>query len=143
MNSLTRIRKDQAMTQDNHRGPASKSPRPNSWRVLQVSYSAISIFIIIFSFVAIQIYNSQESCTTQTTMRTEGSYHKSGPQNWNNSYYEYKVPETSSSCSTKSDSGTGISLWVVGLLLVLSVIGYLFLPKLHRYMHLQKPIVNQ
>lgn len=135
MNSLTRIRKDQAMTQEKHHGPASKLPQSNSWRVLQVSYLAISIFIIIFSFVAIQIYNSQESCTTQTTMRTEGSYYKSGPQNWNNSYYEYKVPETSSTCSSRSDSGTGISLWIVGLLTLLGAAGYILLPKLHRYMH--------
>lgn len=135
MNSLTRIRKDQAMTQENHQRQTSKSSYSNSWRVLKVSYLAIIFFIIIFSFVAIQIYNSQESCTTRTTMRTEGSYYKSGPQNWNNSYYEYKVPETSSTCLSRSDSGTGISLWIVGLLTLLGAGGYILLPKLHRYMH--------
>lgn len=109
--------------------------RSSQWRKLKVVYLTISLLLVVISVVSIQIYNSQESCTTSTTTQKESGYYKSGPQNWNNSSYTYDVPITSSSCSTRSEDGSGVNFGLVILLFLALAVGYLYLPKLYFYLN--------
>jgi hypothetical protein len=106
------------------------------WRKLQVVYLVTALLISVGLIAGAWIYNSQEKCVTTSSTRTEHSYYKSGPQNWNNSAYSYEVPVTSTKCSTNDERGDGINAVLVAILpIVVFGIGYLFLPVLFHYLN--------
>jgi UDP-N-acetylmuramyl tripeptide synthase len=95
----------------------------SKWRRLKVLYIVCSILLIGISFAVVQVSDSQVSCETTPSNFTATS---TSSDWWDRG---------SSECSTASQSGDGIGLGaVLGLIVVLGV-GYLFLPKLHAYLH--------
>ena len=104
-------------------------------RKLRVIYIAASTVLVMFALGIVAIYDSQESCSIKTTTQTESGYYKSGPQNWNNSRYEYQVPVTKSTCSTRADNGQS-TLPIIIFIVLFLVVCYVLLPRLDGYLTL-------
>lgn len=102
-------------------------------RRMRVAYICASVVLLGLIFGGVAIYDSQESCSVKTTTQTESGYYKSGPQNWNNSRYDYQVPVTKSTCSTRAEDG-GSAMPVAFVISLILIAGYFFLPKLNGYL---------
>lgn len=103
-----------------------KSLRDNiQWRKWRVIYLVSAAVVVLSSWIITHGINTAETCITES----ERDF---------SSEVRYKIPSTTIStyCSSRTDAGEAISVFVVvGVTLVIVGAGYMNLPRLFQYLH--------